>query len=63
MPGNNSCRWIAIKSSSGKKRVDPIFAVAIKRGKTSGTLTRAKNSSLVVGFLTMTARLRDKPEM
>ena len=45
------------------KRVDPLLAVAIKRGRISGTLTRAKNSSRVVGFFTMTAKFRDSPEM
>ena len=52
-----------MRSSSGKNRVEPTFAVAIKRGKISGTFTRAKNSSWVVGFLTITARLSDNPDM
>ena len=39
------------------------MAVAINRGKTSGTFTRAKNSSLVAGFLTTTAKFSDKPEI
>ena len=35
----------------------------MKRGKISGTLTRAKNSSCEVGFLTITAKFKESPEI
>ena len=47
--------------SSGIAR--PREPIDTKRGRTSGTLTRAKRSSPVSGWRTVTPRLSDSPEM
>ena len=50
-------------SSSGINLVEPALFVGMNRESIGGTLTLAKNCSLVFEFFTITARLRDKPEM
>ena len=54
---------MAINSSIGRNLVEPVEFVGMKRERIGGTFTRAKNSSSLSGFLTMTARFRDRPEM
>ena len=54
---------MAITSSSGMKRRDPVEDVAMKRERIGGTLTLAKDSSLEVGSFSITARFSDSPEI
>ncbi|CAB4705637.1 unannotated protein [freshwater metagenome] len=63
MPGNKLLKCAPIKSSKGINRLIPLRFVSTKRGRTGGTLTRAKNSSPVTAFFTMTARLSERPDM
>ena len=54
---------MAITSSSGMNRFDPVDEVAINLERIGGTLTLAKVSSFVAGFFKITARLSESPEM
>ena len=54
---------MAITSSSGINRFDPVEVVAINLERIGGTLTLANVSSFVAGFFKITAKLSERPEM
>ena len=60
MPGKSLSRCPAITSSSG---TNLWRETSMNLGNDGGTLTRANSSFPAPGFLTTTAKLRDRPEM
>ena len=54
---------MAITSSSGINRFEPVDEVAMNRERIGGTLTLAKDSSFVAGFFKITAKLSERPEI
>ena len=60
MPPKSWFRWAAITSSIGTYRCWETFR---KRGSSGGTFTRANKVAPVPGSASVTARLRDRPEM
>ena len=63
MPGNNSTRWAAMRSSSGRKIVVAARGHPDEPVTLLGTLTRANLSSPVSGSRTTIAMFRLSPEM
>ena len=63
IPGKSSAIFAVITCSRGMYLRSSPVDVTTNLAKFDGTLTRAKSSTPVSGFLTITARLSDSPEI